>query len=134
MPCSYFYHTQSDLLKNIEPGSAQHFADNVQVAVDYLTSSTSPILTNEVWSPPDMVYMTMYDRIFQSWSMQRATQVYIGVISTIASVVALSIIDLEDWKPLLAAFVGTPLAFVGSIVMANGVAFLMSATGHGMSW
>ena len=81
-----------------------------------------------------MVYLTMYDRIFQSWSMERATQVYIGVISTLTSVVALSMIDWRDWRPLLAAFLGTPLGFIGGIVMANGVAFLMSATGHGLSW
>ncbi|ORX35606.1 hypothetical protein BD324DRAFT_660481 [Kockovaella imperatae] len=131
---SYFYHTQKDLLVHIERGSAQHFSENVMTAVEYLTSPASPILHSEEWSPPSMVYLTMYDKIFQSWSMETATPVYIGFIASLATVMTLSSVNFRAWKPVVAALVGTPLALVFSAISANTIAYIMSSRGHGLSW
>ena len=103
-------------------------------AVDYLTSPSSPVLRSDEWNPPAMVYLTLYDRVFQSWSMEKATPVYIGAIASLATVLIFSSINFKVWRPLLAAFLGTPLGFVGGVAAANAVGYIMLSRGHGLSW
>lgn len=130
---SYFYHTQKDRLDQIEPGAAQHFANNIQAILDHLLSPASPLHSDEPWSPPDMVYLSLYDRLFFSWSMEAATKAYSAIT---AAVVALIVARVQwgQWKAYVLALLGNPLGQVAGIVSANLVASVMVVLGRSLSW
>ncbi|KAG8983456.1 hypothetical protein FRB90_006023, partial [Tulasnella sp. 427] len=65
---SYFYHTRKDVVKNIQPGVAQHFAENVMAIVKHLTSplgATNVLsgLAREV-TPPSSIYFSVVGKYF----------------------------------------------------------------------
>jgi TRAP-type mannitol/chloroaromatic compound transport system permease large subunit len=86
---SYYYHTQRDTVENLQPGSSQHFADATMAVLDHLLQVGSPLNTDTPWSPPNMVYYSLYDRIFVYYSMNTANLlcacimlVYVGILAT----------------------------------------------------
>lgn len=130
---SYFYHTRKDIVKNIEVGSSQHFTSNAMAILDYLLSPESPLGSDKEWSPPDVVYMSLYDRIFLTWSMKKADFAYI-IITTIVGAVALANLRSDRAKAFGIALLGAPLGLVGGLLSANLVAGVMTLLGRQMGW
>lgn len=130
---SYFYHTRKDIIEFIEVGTSQHFTSNAMAIVDYLLSPGSPLGTEDEWSPPDVVYMSLYDRIFLSWTMANADKAYI-LITSIVGAITLANIRRERGRAFAIALIGAPLGLAGGILTANIVAFVMAASGKQMGW
>ncbi|KAK8864706.1 hypothetical protein IAR55_001960 [Kwoniella newhampshirensis] len=130
---SYFYHTRRDTLEHIERGSAQHFGSNIMAIVDYLLSPESPLLMREAWSPPDVVYLALYDRLFFQYSMNKADGIYTA-LAALAAGITLRNLGRRSWKPFLVALIGTPLGMIGGLVSANILAGVLSAVGKGQLW
>lgn len=130
---SYFYHTRKDIVKNIEIGSSQHFTSNAMAIVDYLLSPGSPLGSEKAWSPPDVVYMSLYDRVFLNWTMKSADFAYI-VITAIIGAVTLANLRRERSRAFAVALIGAPLGLVGGVLFANVVAGIMTFTGKQMGW
>lgn len=122
-----------DRLEFIEPGAAQHFADNVMAILDHLLSAESPLASEEPWSAPDLVYLSMYDRLFFTWSMKTATKVY-SAIAAIVLVVAVSRVDWRRSRVVLAASLGVPLGTIGGLFTANIAAGIMFLLDRRLSW
>ncbi|WVQ67426.1 uncharacterized protein L199_005623 [Kwoniella botswanensis] len=130
---SYFYHTKKDSIKYIEPGSAQHFANNMIAILDYLTSPESPLLQVEEFSPPDMVYFSLFDLVFVHWPVNAANSVYTS-LAVIAGALALRQLSKKRWKAFLVALIGTPLGLVGGALSANLLAAVLVLAGKGQLW
>lgn len=130
---SYYYHTRKDILENIEKGSAQHFSANVLAIVDYLLSPESPLRNDKPWSPPDVVYMSLYDRIFLHWTMASANYAYVAIATVIATL-AIANTRRDGVRAFIVAFVGAPLGTVAGIVSANIVAGAMVLINRKLTW
>ncbi|WWC94440.1 hypothetical protein V866_001285 [Kwoniella sp. B9012] len=130
---SYFYHTKKDSIKYIEPGSAQHFANNMIAILDYLTSPESPLLQVEEFSPPDMVYFSLFDLVFVHWPVDAANSVYTA-LAVIAGALSLRQLSKKRWKAFLVALIGTPLGLVGGALSANLLAAVLVLAGKGQLW
>ncbi|WVF71126.1 hypothetical protein IAT40_005923 [Kwoniella sp. CBS 6097] len=130
---SYFYHTRKDSLKYVERGSAQHFANNIQSIVDYLLSPSSPLLKTEKWSPPDMVYFSLFDKVFFHYSMEKADGVYVA-LAAVALALVVKNLRAKRWKAFVVALVGTPLGMIGGILSANFLAGVLLLSGRGQTW
>ena len=124
---SYFYHTRKDISRNIERGGPQHFANNIIALVDYLLSPASPLLKVEEWSPPDIVYISLYDRVFAYWSMATADKAYIALAVAAVGITAASGV-WRPWKSFVIALLGAPLGFlvcVGFGVITAGIMIVL---------
>ncbi|ORY22823.1 hypothetical protein BCR39DRAFT_550650 [Naematelia encephala] len=130
---SYYYHTRKDTLANIERGSAQHFASNILPIVEYLLSPSSPLSSSEPFHPPDMVYMSLYDRIFVTWSMETGDKVYLAIASVVA-VLTVANVRWNRWKPFAVALLSTPVGLIVGLVTANAVAGLMVLLKSRLAW
>ncbi|OCF60854.1 hypothetical protein L486_00497 [Kwoniella mangroviensis CBS 10435] len=130
---SYFYHTKKDSIKYIEPGSAQHFANNMIAILDHLTSPESPLLQVEEFSPPDMVYFSLLDLIFVHWPVDAAKSVYTS-LAVIAGALSVRQLSKKRWKAFLVALIGTPLGLVGGALSANFLAAVLVLAGKGQLW
>lgn len=130
---SYYYHTAKDILENIETGSAQHFSANVLAIVDYLLSPESPLRAEKPWSPPDVIYMSLYDRVFFTWSMASANYAYTAIATVIATL-AIANTRRDGARALVVAFVGAPLGTVAGIVVANIIATFMVLINRRLAW
>ncbi|BEJ13055.1 hypothetical protein CspHIS471_0302290 [Cutaneotrichosporon sp. HIS471] len=130
---SYFYHTRKDSVPFIEIGTSQHFTSNAMAIVDYLLSPGSPLGTADEWSPPDVVYMSLYDRIFVSWTMENADKAYL-VITAIIAAITLPNLSRERVPAFAIALIGAPLGLVGGLLTANVVAFIMASCDKAMGW
>ncbi|WWC69875.1 uncharacterized protein I206_103818 [Kwoniella pini CBS 10737] len=130
---SYFYHTKKDSIKYIEAGSAQHFANNIIAIVDHLTSPSSPLLQSEPFSPPNMVYFSLYDQIFIQWPME-ASLPYYTALATIAIALNLKHLTAKRWKSFVISLLGTPLGMVGGAFTANVLAAVLRLTGKSQIW
>jgi hypothetical protein len=127
---SYFYHTRKDIVEFVEKGSAQHFGDNVLAIVDHLLTNSSALSTG-AFSPPDMVYCSLYDTWFFSWSMKAADKAYLAI----AALVTISTFANVKWgKPMLLTIVGAPLGLVAGLLSANALAGLLTLTGKRQLW
>ncbi|KAG8933727.1 hypothetical protein FRC01_007444 [Tulasnella sp. 417] len=135
---SYLYHTRKDLVKNIQPGVAQHFAENVMAIVKHLTSPLGathvlPSLAREV-TPPTSIYFSVVGKYFFLYSTQTAWKVLFVVVLASASLLAgTTDPDLRRtiWKAtggVLSSLVGAAL---GAGVAASIMAKILEA---GMSW
>jgi hypothetical protein len=127
---SYFYHTRSDIVKYIEKGSAQHFGDNVLAIVDHLLSN-STALSKGSFTPPDMVYMSLFDTWFYSWSMEAADKAYL----IIAALVTIATFANVTWgKTLLVTVAGAPLGLIAGLLSANALAGILTLIGKRQLW
>ncbi|WWC62230.1 uncharacterized protein I303_104826 [Kwoniella dejecticola CBS 10117] len=130
---SYFYHTKKDSIKYIEAGSAQHFANNIIAIVDHLTSPTSPLLQSEPFSPPNMVYFSLFDQIFVHWPID-ASMPYYTALATLVVVLSVKHLSSKRWKAFLSSLIGTPLGMLGGAAAANLLAAVLRLSGKGQIW
>lgn len=127
---SYFYHTRSDSVEFIEPGSAQHFGENVLAVIDHLMTNSSALATNS-FSPPDMVYLSLFDRAFFKWSMTTADKAYAVITALVAIAVAVNI----NWgKAMGVALIGAPLGMVVAVLSSNALAGALVLAGKRQLW
>ncbi|KAI6102551.1 hypothetical protein EV401DRAFT_2023493 [Pisolithus croceorrhizus] len=109
---SYMYHMRGDLVENIEPGVAQHMADNTLALLRYLSSSDStiPSLAKGFDARPRTVFLISLHWFFV-YSFATAKVMY----------VMLFIASLALWRIARVQ----KLRLAGAILTANLVAFLM---------
>lgn len=127
---SYFYHTRSDSVKYIERGSSQHFTSNLLPIIDHLLTADSAIATN-IFTPPDIVYLTIADRIYISWRMHNGGKVYFAMA---AVVLALVVRNIKWDKGMALVMLGTPLGLLAGAAAANAVAGIMILVGARQAW
>ncbi|KAI0364703.1 hypothetical protein BV20DRAFT_1029237 [Pilatotrama ljubarskyi] len=140
---SYLYHMRKDLVENIEPGVAQHMADNALAILLHLTSPGSPLPELAAgYTRPQTVFYEYFGH-FLVYSFTTAKLLYSGFF-----VVALVIARLTYVNPAPALKKGTSFlgdhakgifavlaAFLAAAVSANIVAFLMDKVlGKSLSW
>jgi hypothetical protein len=80
-----------------------------------------------------VVYLSLYDRVFFSYSMETATKAYM-VLASVSTAVAVRRIDWSRWKVLALAVIGGPLGLVAGILSANAVAGLLFISNYQMTW
>lgn len=130
---SYYYHTRKDSVENIERGSAQHMADSTIAVLDHLLVEGSPLNTDSPWSPPDLVYYSLYDAIYVHYSVKAATYIY-GATALVF--VALLVARMHGgWRTYAKAIAGAFGSFFAGLIAALFVAvFLRYGLGRGQSW
>ncbi|KDR80962.1 hypothetical protein GALMADRAFT_1358006, partial [Galerina marginata CBS 339.88] len=128
---SYLYHMRKDLVENIEPGVAQHMAENTLALLRHLSSSESPISSlTEGYTRPTTVYFAHVGRTFFMYSFATAKAMY--------TVLLLASVGLkgngfwrEQGKGAVAVFAGV----LGTLAVPNVVAAVMRhVLNKGMSW
>ncbi|KAH7891014.1 hypothetical protein F5I97DRAFT_2052216 [Phlebopus sp. FC_14] len=127
---SYLYHMRGDLVENIQPGVAQHMADNSLALLRFLSSEQSPIgrLANGFVRPRTVFFS--YLGFFVTYSFGTAKALY-STLFAASLILTWSTGVRRVWTSLGAL----GAALVGALVGANGVAFVMSnVLGKGMSW
>ncbi|KAI8985766.1 hypothetical protein BD414DRAFT_462425 [Trametes punicea] len=140
---SYLYHMRKDLVENIEPGVAQHMADNVLTLLLHLTSDESPLPELATgYSRPQTVFYEHFG-LFLVYSFTTAKLLYF-IFFVVALVVArMTYVDPAPALKKCTSFIGDLLqglgavsaAFIGAVVGANLVAFLMAKVlGKSLSW
>ena len=129
---SYFYHTRKDTLIHIQPGSSQHFANNIMAVLSHLTGPGSALVSEETFHPPDMVYVALYDRLYVHWSMAAADKAYTALAAVVGAVVLpfASRNRGTTARALLSAIGG----LVGGLVAANGLAAALSLLDRKQLW
>ena len=82
---SYFYHTRKDLVEYIEPGVAQHMAENTLALMEYLSSPESPLPTLTTgYTKPTTVFFSILNLIFVQYSFATANALhFILLISSV---------------------------------------------------
>lgn len=118
---SYMYHMRGDLVENIQPGVAQHMADNTLALLRYLSSSDSPIpsLAKGFDARPRTVFLTNLHWFFV-YSFTTAKIMYVTLF--IASLALWRIARVQN---VGAGFGAALAAMAGAVLAANLVAFLM---------
>jgi hypothetical protein len=129
---SYFYHTRKDSIENISPGSAQHFGANIHAVLQQLTGPNSPLVSDTPWRAPDLVYVSLFDRVFLKWSMSAADKAYPALAAIVAAITFPR--SLKRAKVLALAVVATPLGMVAALAAANGWAAGLSLAGWKQTW
>ncbi|KAF9224242.1 hypothetical protein BS17DRAFT_795711 [Gyrodon lividus] len=127
---SYMYHMRGDIVENIQPGVAQHMADNSLALLRFLSSDKSPIprLANG-FSRPRTVFFS-YLGLFVVYSFTTAKIMYVTLLAA-----SLGFVWATGLRRVWTALGATLAALVGALIGANGVAFLMTnVLGKGMSW
>ncbi|KAI9062799.1 hypothetical protein FKP32DRAFT_1629419 [Trametes sanguinea] len=140
---SYLYHMRKDLVENIEPGVAQHMAENVLALLLHLTSDESPLPELAAgYSKPQTVFYE-YFGFFLVYSFTTAKILYSAFFVVALIVARLTYVDPTPALKKGTSFVGelgkglvaVSVAFVGAAVSANLVAFVMSKVlGRSLSW
>ncbi|KAF8625164.1 hypothetical protein AX15_005531 [Amanita polypyramis BW_CC] len=134
---SYLYHMRKDLVENIQPGVAQHMAENVLALVKYLSSDRSPLPTlTEGYAPPSTVFFS-HIGVFVIYSFTTARIMYASLC--LASILWIRFTDAQSglglWVAQARGVAAVLTGFVGGVVVANVVAVVMAKVlGRGMSW
>ncbi|KAG6333449.1 hypothetical protein ID866_5639 [Astraeus odoratus] len=117
---SYMYHMRGDLVENIQPGVAQHMADNVLALLRYLSSDSSPIpsLANGFVRPRTVFFSTLH--AFFMYSFTTAKIVYVTMF-----IASLGLVRVTGVTRVWTALGAVLSAMVGAVVGANVVAFIM---------
>lgn len=89
---SYFYHTRKDLVKYIQPGVAQHMAENTLALLLHLSSDESPLpqLTTG-YTKPSTVYFSLLNSTLIQYSFATANALHIVLFAASIALVKLSI-------------------------------------------
>lgn len=132
---SYLYHMRKDLVENIEPGVAQHMAENTMALLQHLSSPASPLHSlASGYVKPRTVFFSHLGMFFL-YSYATARVMYAGVF--VASLLlALRIKGgARGVRPLARGIGAVAGGFLGALVGANVVAAVMQRVlGKGMSW
>jgi hypothetical protein len=140
---SYLYHMRKDLVENIEPGVAQHMAENTLSLIRTLTAPSSPLdQMQHGYTEPRSVYFSYLGRFVQ-YDAAKATGAYV----VLSSLSLLAAARLPDPAPALQGARSTRVvkslvkggilsigSLVGSVLSANALAGLMRAIGRPLSW
>ncbi|QRV88245.1 Peptidase family M28 protein [Ceratobasidium sp. AG-Ba] len=124
---SYLYHTRRDVVENIQPGVAQHMAENTLALLTYLSSTDSPLPTLQKYSPPTVAYFSLLSRYFFSYTFSTARQLYVATLVLSLPLISLSRLQMQF-------LVGVPLSLLSSALTVNLVALGMKLSGNGMTW
>ncbi|KAI6096899.1 hypothetical protein EDD16DRAFT_1670945 [Pisolithus croceorrhizus] len=118
---SYMYHMRGDLVENIEPGVAQHMADNTLALLRYLSSSDStiPSLAKGFDARPRTVFLISLHWFFV-YSFATAKVMYVMLF-----IASLALWRIARVQKVGAGFGAVLAATAGAILTANLVAFLM---------
>ncbi|KXN84133.1 hypothetical protein AN958_00403 [Leucoagaricus sp. SymC.cos] len=134
---SYLYHMRKDLVENIEPGVAQHMAENTLALLQFLSSDESPLPNLTAgYTRPTTVYFTLFGK-FYSYSFKTAKIMYLTLFAASLLLVRPSSSskgneERTGWTRGLVAIIA---AVSGIIVVPNVVALAMSkGLNKGMSW
>ncbi|KDQ62015.1 hypothetical protein JAAARDRAFT_190713 [Jaapia argillacea MUCL 33604] len=146
---SYLYHMRKDLVEHIQPGVAQHMADNALALLLHLSSKDSNLLSLDAgYTRPRTVYFSFMGFFFL-YSFRTALILYSSLLCLSLGFIYVTFIDPSPalkakgfekligkvwWEQVrgLAAYMAGVL---GALVGANVVAFLMSKVlRSGMSW
>ncbi|KAG8969548.1 hypothetical protein FRC03_001987 [Tulasnella sp. 419] len=133
---SYLYHTRKDLVENIEPGAAQHFADNVYAIVHYLTTSPSSPLPQlaKGATPVTSLYYSMLGRWFIHYEPATARKIFTVALATSLAIL-ISTAGFDFVALVAKSIISALLSIVGAILSANVVAFIMKVLLNArMSW
>lgn len=130
---SYYYHTRKDITANIERGSGQHFSSNVMAIVDYLLSPASPLHSDKPFSPPDVVYMSLYDRLFFSWTMKSADFAYVAIATAVVTLAA-ACVRRDRLQAFGLSLLAAPLSLLHGFITTNVAAAAMQASGNRSAW
>lgn len=122
--------SRQDLVENIQPGVAQHMAENSLALLRFLSSDASPIPRLEHgFARPRTVFFSNLG-FFMIYSFTMAKIMYVTLFGASFYLVWTSGIQ-RVWTALGAVV----FAFVGALIGANGVAFVMTNVLHkSMSW
>ncbi|CAE6479620.1 unnamed protein product [Rhizoctonia solani] len=124
---SYLYHTRRDTVENIEPGAAQHMAENTLALLSHLSSSASPLPTLQSYTPPATAYFSLLSRYFFSYHFSTAQQLYTATFLLSLPLFRFSRLHAQS-------IVGVPISLVFGLASANLAAVIMSSLGQGMKW
>ncbi|KAF8576245.1 hypothetical protein K439DRAFT_1640647 [Ramaria rubella] len=137
---SYFYHTQKDLVEYIDPGVAQHMAENTMALLHHFTGPSSPLpsLASAKPQSPRIVYFSLLGSWFFTYPFSAASTAYTTLLgaaivfvwqtSHAANGGAFGKLQLQGLRNFLGGL-------VGALVGANVVAALMSLVlGKALSW
>lgn len=122
--------SHQDLVENIQPGVAQHMAENVLALLRFLSSDASPIprLEHGFARPRTVFYSNL--GLFLVYSFTTAKVMYMTLFGA-----SLYLVWTAGIKQVWTALGAVVFAFVGALIGANGVAFIMtSVLRKGMSW
>ncbi|EJC99693.1 uncharacterized protein FOMMEDRAFT_160118 [Fomitiporia mediterranea MF3/22] len=88
---SYFYHTRKDLVRYIQPGVAQHMADNTLALLGFLSSPESPLptLTNG-YTKPTTAFFSFLNMHFIRYSFATANALHFVLLAASIALIALS--------------------------------------------
>ncbi|KZT25302.1 hypothetical protein NEOLEDRAFT_1178422 [Neolentinus lepideus HHB14362 ss-1] len=132
---SYLYHMRKDLVENIEPGVAQHMAENTLALLLYLSSPASPLpsLATGYVKPRTVFFSHLGAFFLYSYSTARVLYATLFVSSLL---LAFQIKGGFRGVGQLAKGVGAVVGgFLGALMGANAVAVMMQRVlGKGMSW
>ncbi|KAI0794351.1 hypothetical protein C8Q74DRAFT_1365816 [Fomes fomentarius] len=141
---SYLYHMRKDLVENIEPGVAQHMAENTLALLRHLTSSESPLpeLASAGYSAPRTVFFQFFEQ-FLIYSYSTAKIMYSATFLLALVVARVTYVDPAPALKRGPGFVGEHIrgvvavasAFIGATIGVNVVAFLMGKVfDRSLSW
>ncbi|KAI0332654.1 hypothetical protein GY45DRAFT_1344453 [Cubamyces sp. BRFM 1775] len=140
---SYLYHMRKDLVENIEPGVAQHMADNVLALLHHLTSDESPLPELAAgYSRPQTVFYEHFG-YFLVYSFTTAKLLYFAFFVISVIVARLTYVNpapaLKKGESYTRELVGgaaaASAACIGAVVGANVVAAIMDRVlGKSLSW
>lgn len=139
---SYVYHTRQDTADNIQPGVAQHMAENTLAILQYLSSDASPLPSLSTgYAPPATVFFTQFGRFFQ-YQFATARLIYATLFTLSLTLVRYAYRKrapgsssvgflTEQWTGTRALL----LALGGALIGANGLAAIIHRVlGRNMSW
>ncbi|KAB5589515.1 Zinc metalloprotease [Ceratobasidium theobromae] len=116
-----------DVVENIEPGVAQHMAENTLALLTHLSSSDSPLPGLQNPTPPKTAYFSLLSRWYFSYSFSTAQRLYTATL-------LLSLPLFSPSRLHAQSMVGVPLSLVFGLGSANVVALAMQSMGQGMKW
>lgn len=121
---SYYYHTQKDIAKNLEPGSLTNMGENLIALLRQLTLPGTILTGKAEQKKTPIFFNALGPTFFLIYSPETALQIY----ATISLVLGAIVVDrmkkdqkLLQWYSLLALFG----SLVGSVVCANVIAAVM---------
>jgi hypothetical protein len=117
----------------VEKGASQHFSSNVMAVLDHLLSPSSPLHSDAPFSPPTMVYFSLYDLVFFSWSLEAGSRAYVAIAAVVVALMATRL-DWKKWKVFALALIGAPLGLILGVLSANVMAGILFLLGKKMTW
>jgi hypothetical protein len=129
-----------DLVENIQPGVAQHMAENTLALIQYLTSSSSPLPELAAgYAKPHTVYMGYLGQMFIRYSFTSAKIMYAVLCAAVVVYARTTYTPAKRgesfWTVQVQGAVAVSTAIVSSVLAPNLVALLMRyGLKKGLSW